>query len=61
MPMHVLLRLSALLRVVVVRKLLPDAQIYSIDGNLNDFMAQFAAVERIKKTPMPFAYVAHLR
>ncbi|CAD7699315.1 unnamed protein product [Ostreobium quekettii] len=61
MPMHVMLRISADIRVIAVHKLLPEAQIYYLDANLEEFMAQLASVECIKRTPMPFAYVAHLR
>jgi len=61
MPMHAMLRISADIRVIAVHKLLPEAQIYYLDANLEQFMGQLASVECIKKTPMPFAYVAHLR
>ncbi|CAD7704962.1 unnamed protein product [Ostreobium quekettii] len=61
MPMHVMLRLSSAIRCIAVHKLLPEAQIYYLDQNLEEFMGQLAAAECIRKTPMPFAYVAHLR
>jgi putative membrane protein len=32
-----------------------------LEGNLNEYMSQFGAMERIRGTPLPIVYVAHLR
>ncbi|GMH38011.1 hypothetical protein BSKO_05895 [Bryopsis sp. KO-2023] len=61
MPLYVLMRITTILRICVKRNLLSDFQLTMLDENLASFQSYIAGVERIMKTPMPFAYVAHLR
>jgi ion channel-forming bestrophin family protein len=40
---------------------LPDAYALRIDENLSELVSHLGACQRIQKTPIPFAYVVHLR
>lgn len=61
MPSFVLHRLTKLLYEARRLNYISDIQLQMLDANLTDYEDEIGACERILKTPMPFAYVVHLR
>lgn len=60
-PVAVALRLTQLLAEARQRGLLSDYLTVALDQNLQLLMDYLGACERIHRTPLPFAYVVHLR
>jgi putative membrane protein len=59
--LYVARRLSGCLAEARTRGLISDYAQWSLDGNVQALVDHLGACERIKKTPLPFAYVVHLR
>lgn len=60
-PLAVATRLSALLRSARDRGVIVDYVYVALDQNVQLLIDYMGACERIHKTPMPFAYMLHLR
>ncbi|MBI2943477.1 MAG: hypothetical protein HYY25_04690 [Candidatus Wallbacteria bacterium] len=60
-PLAVSTRMTALLCSAQERGLLTPHQLVWLDGNIQSLVDYMGACERIQKTPLPFAYVVHLR
>ncbi len=60
-PSAVAGRIKALLVAAVSRGELTDYRLVALDGNLQALIVHLGAAERVKTTPLPFAYVVHLR
>jgi len=60
-PLAVARRISQLLDFARRRGLISDYQYVYLDGNVQALVDYVGACERIHKTPLPFAYVVHLR
>ncbi|MFN7934223.1 MAG: bestrophin family ion channel [Bryobacteraceae bacterium] len=60
-PMAVAMRMSACLTEARRRGLLTDYSQIAIDQNIQLLVDYLGGCERIRKTPLPFAYVVHLR
>lgn len=60
-PLAIAARISALLNEARQRGLLSDYAFVSLDQNVQLLVDYLGACERIHKTPLPFAYVVHLR
>lgn len=60
-PLAVAVRLSQLINEAKRRGLISDIQQMALDQNVQLFIDYIGACERIHKTPLPFAYVVHLR
>lgn len=60
-PMAVALRLSDRLAEARAAGYLTDYVMVAIDHNVQQLIDYLGACERIQKTPLPFAYVVHLR
>jgi putative membrane protein len=60
-PLWIAIRLSQLLQEARRKGHIDSVQAQSIDLNVQAFIDYVGACERIVKTPLPFAYVVHLR
>ncbi|HSI04762.1 MAG: bestrophin family protein [Myxococcota bacterium] len=60
-PLAVALRMSRALKDARDRGLVSDIQQMQLDGLVAQLIDHVGACERIHKTPLPFAYVVHLR
>jgi len=60
-PLHIAVRMSTLLQQARERGLISDFQQMTLDQNVQLLIDYMGACERIHKTPLPFAYVVHLR
>jgi len=60
-PNYVLEHMTELLRLARKTGALSDYQAMTLDANITSFHDSLGKCERILKTPMPFAYVVHLR
>lgn len=60
-PSHVARRVTGLLVKARAEGQLTDYVVVNIDGNVQLLIDYLGACERIQKTPLPFAYVVHLR
>lgn len=60
-PLAVALRISELLAEARNRGLISDYVLMMLDRNVQSFIDDLGACERILKTPLPFVYVVHLR
>jgi putative membrane protein len=60
-PLHVCRRLTQLVADARGKGLITDIQQTSLDATIGLLVDYFGACERIVKTPLPFAYVVHLR
>jgi len=60
-PLHVCRRLTQLVVDARTRGLITDIQQTNLDATIGLLVDYFGACERIQKTPLPFAYVVHLR
>jgi putative membrane protein len=60
-PSAVAGRIKALLVGAVSRGELTDYRMVALDANLQMLVVQLGTSERIRTTPLPFAYVVHLR
>jgi putative membrane protein len=61
LPLAVARRMTAVISAGHQRRLITDIQQATLDQNVQQLIDAFGACERIHKTPMPFAYVVHLR
>jgi putative membrane protein len=59
--MYVAGRMTACLREALDRHILSDIIYTSLDRNVGSLVDHLGGCERIRKTPLPFAYVSHLR
>jgi putative membrane protein len=60
-PMHVASRLTTLLIEARSRGLISDYVLIQLDQNVQLLVDYLGGCQRISKTPLPFAYVVHLR
>ncbi|HEX8069842.1 MAG TPA: bestrophin family ion channel [Pyrinomonadaceae bacterium] len=60
-PTAVALRISTLLAQARAAGHISDNELVAIDGNVKELLDYVGGCERITKTPLPFAYVVHLR
>jgi putative membrane protein len=60
-PSAVALRISTLLAQARAAGHISDIEMITIDGNVKELVDYIGGCERITKTPLPFAYVVHLR
>jgi putative membrane protein len=60
-PLHVSLRISGALQAARDRGVISDYLLATIDNNVQLLIDYLGACERIHKTPIPFAYMVHLR
>ena len=60
-PLAVCRKITALLKTARDKGVISDWVMVSIDANLQQIVDYLGACERIHKTPLPFAYVVHLR
>jgi putative membrane protein len=61
LPLAIAVRLSAGLKEARAAGLLTDYQQMVLDQNVQTLVDQMGGCERIHRTPLPFAYVVHLR
>jgi putative membrane protein len=60
-PLYVAQRISGLLAEARSRALVSDVVFVYLDQNVQQLIDNIGGCERIRKTPLPFAYVIHLR
>lgn len=60
-PMATLRRITELLHTARQRELIDGHQLQCLDHNIEQLMDYCGACERIRSTPLPFAYAVHLR
>ncbi|MBM3783712.1 MAG: hypothetical protein FJW30_05085 [Acidobacteria bacterium] len=60
-PMAVALRMTECLREAREKGLISDIVFVALDANVQQLVDYLGGCERIRKTPMPFAYAVHLR
>ena len=60
-PLEIARRISALLAEARDKGLVSDYVLLSLDQNVQLLIDYMGACERIRRTPLPFAYVVHLR
>jgi putative membrane protein len=60
-PLEVAQKLSRLYLLARDRGLISDLQLVSVEGNVQRLIDYLGGCERIQNTPMPFAYMVHLR
>ncbi len=60
-PLAVLCRITDLIRVARERDLIDSHQLQCLDQNVQSLTGYCGACERIRSTPLPFAYAVHLR
>lgn len=60
-PLHAAVRMSAAINAAKQRGIISDIQQVTLDQNVQLLIDYLGACERIHKTPLPFAYVVHLR
>ena len=60
-PLHISRRITALLAEARDRGLISDFVLLAIDANNQLLLDYLGGCERIKKTPLPFAYMVHIR
>ncbi len=60
-PLAIASRLSNLFLTAKNSKLISDMQFIALDANLQRLIDYLGGCERIQNTPMPFAYMVHLR
>lgn len=60
-PLEIARRISSLLAEARNKGLLSDYLLVSLDQNVQLLIDYMGACERIRRTPLPFAYVVHLR
>ncbi len=60
-PLAVAREISAAIADAQTRGLITDIQQMALDGNVKELVDYLGACERIRGTPLPFAYVVHLR
>jgi ion channel-forming bestrophin family protein len=60
-PMAVAIRMTECLREARDKGLISDIVLTSLDSNVQQLVDYLGGCERIRKTPMPFAYAVHLR
>ena len=60
-PSYVAQRMTGFLLEARNRGLITDIVLASLDQNIQQLVDYIGACERIRKTPLPFAYVVHLR
>ncbi len=60
-PLAVLCRITDLIQVARERDLIDSHQLQSMDQNIQALTGYCGACERIRSTPLPFAYAVHLR
>lgn len=60
-PLHICRRLTQLAVEARGRGLISDIQQTGLDATIGLLVGYFGACERIQKTPLPFAYVVHIR
>lgn len=60
-PLEVAARITALLAEARDRGLISDYVMVALDENVQQLIDFIGGCERIRKTPLPFAYVVHLR
>ncbi len=60
-PLAVLCRITDLIRVARERDLIDSHQLQCLDQNIQSLTGYCGACERIRSTPLPFAYAVHLR
>jgi len=61
LPLAISRRMTAVIVAGHQRRLISDIQQATLDQNVQQLVDVFGACERIHNTPMPFAYVVHLR
>lgn len=61
LPLAVCRKITGLLKTARDRGVISDWVMVSIDSNIQLIVGYLGACERIHKTPLPFAYVVHLR
>ncbi len=60
-PLAVATRMSECLRAARDKGLISDIVLTTLDANIQQLIDYLGGCERIRKTPMPFAYAVHLR
>jgi putative membrane protein len=60
-PLATAIKVSSLLRSARDRGIISDYIYVALDANMQQLIDYMGACERIHKTPLPFAYVVHLR
>lgn len=60
-PLHAAREISAAISDARVAGLIGEVQQMALDQNVQQLVDYIGACERIRKTPLPFAYVVHLR
>jgi putative membrane protein len=60
-PLAVAREISAAIAEAQARGLITDVQQMALDANVKELVDYLGACERIRGTPLPFAYVVHLR
>jgi putative membrane protein len=60
-PLHISRRITSLLADARDRGLISDFVMLAIDANNQQLIDYLGGCERIKKTPLPFAYMVHIR
>lgn len=61
LPMHVAQRLTGFLQEARRRGMISDMVMTMLDANIQQLVDYVGGCERIRNTPLPFAYVVHLR
>lgn len=61
LPLAISRRMTAVIAAAHQRQLISDIQQATLDQSVQNLVDAFGACERIHNTPMPFAYVVHLR
>ncbi len=60
-PLHIAIQISRYLNEAKERGVISDYQQMALDNNVQLLIDYIGACERIRNTPLPFAYVVHLR
>ena len=60
-PLHISRKITGLLAEARDRGLISDFVMLGIDANIQQLIDYLGGCERIKKTPLPFAYMVHIR
>jgi len=61
LALHSAQKMTQVLRLAYEKRLITDNLVVSLDLNIQSLIDSLGACERIRKTPLPFAYVVHLR
>lgn len=61
LALHASQKLTQILRVAYQKHVITDHLNFSLDQNIQQLIDALGGCERIRKTPLPYAYVVHLR